>query len=550
MKKILSIFLMLLFSLVLVSCVRDFEEKKEYFVDFYYDDMILNSKTYLEGDLIQISDIEVPEGLEVSSLIDYSTKQPWNLTDPIKKDLIISVIFSELDIDGSEIFDIYYLNDTHGAVLKDKEQLGLSYISNFIKNDRDDNSIFITGGDIFQGQLISNDNRGKVMIEAFNEMNLDAFVIGNHEFDWGLDTILEYFNKNTSGVKANFPILGANIIDKRTGERPDFIDSHTIIERSGYKIGIIGVIGDGQESSILTPRVENYEFTNSYEAIRKTHNLIKNEVDFIIVGTHSGSIPLTNDLVKLDKVSAVLHGHNHSSYTGSALNNNHKQIPYIQSGSKGNQVGKVSLTFSLINDKLKYNRGSAKNITNSPYLNESDQAVDLVIDKYFKDIKKLYEEVLLTSRRYIGVSDLADYIARLMMETSNAVAGFQNSGGTRGNLTEGQKITASDIFEIFPFDNTIIKAEIRGSGLKQMLSDDYFFKSSNIDQSTILDGNYYLIATNDYIFYSNYNKGLFHDAINVEIVGDMYETWYQVMLKYKELGYKEFDTNLPIIYEG
>lgn len=546
MKKIFSLFLMMIFSLLLVSCVRNIEDKKEFFVDFYYDEDLLNSQTYLEGDLIKISDILVPEGLEVSELINYSTKERWNLTDQIKTDLIIQVIFVALDKDYDEKFDVYYLNDTHGAVLKDKNQLGLSYISNFINNDGDDNSIFITGGDIFQGQLISNDNRGKVMVESFNEMNLDAFVIGNHEFDWGLDVVLDYFNPNTKGVKANFPILGANIIDKRTGERPEFIDSHTIIERSGYKIGIIGVIGDGQESSILGPRVENHYFTDSLKAVKETHALIKDEVDFILVGTHSGNMVFTKEVSNLDKVSAVFHAHSHSTYEGYVTNNKGKEIPYIQSGTKGEKVGKVSLQFNKFKETIIFNKAQVNNITNSIYLNESDLKVDLVIDKYYKDVEKLYNDVILTSARNIGVTDLANYISKLMMEKSNSVAGFQNTGGTRGTLKQHQNITASTLYEIFPFDNVIISTEIRGKHLKEMLNSQYFFNTNKIDLADINDLEYYQIAVNDYIFYSGYNTEYFRDAINTKIVGDMYETWYEVMLKYKELDYSEFDTNLDI----
>ena len=113
-----------------------------------------------------------------------------------------------------------------GAILYNPQnsELGMAKIANYIKNLKTENSIFVTGGDILQGQIISNSNRGALFIEIFNNLNLDAFVIGNHEFDWGLDVILPYFDPATMGIKANFPLLGANVIEKATGQRPNFID--------------------------------------------------------------------------------------------------------------------------------------------------------------------------------------------------------------------------------------------------------------------------------------------------------------------------------------
>ena len=72
-------------------------------------------------------------------------------------------------------------------------------------------------------------------------MEFDAFVIGNHEFDWGLDKIARYADGDPENGEADFPFLAANIVCE--GKKLDWTEDYVIVEREGFKIGIIGVIG-------------------------------------------------------------------------------------------------------------------------------------------------------------------------------------------------------------------------------------------------------------------------------------------------------------------
>ena len=139
------------------------------------------------------------------------------------------------------------INDTHGAFV-DNQYPGVERLASLIKQLGDE-YIKIANGDILQGSYISNILCGYPMIDALNNMNFNAYVIGNHEFDWGLDKIAEYKDGNLTNGEANFPFLGANIIDKKTNEIVDFLEPYTIIEKKDVRVGIIGLIG-----SRLAPR--------------------------------------------------------------------------------------------------------------------------------------------------------------------------------------------------------------------------------------------------------------------------------------------------------
>lgn len=508
-------------------------------VKLIHNDEVLKTYNVLYGETLSID-----ETLSLNNLdfMGWYYNDKYLFTEDIKvyEDMELVAKFRDKNYNlNNTNFDIFYLNDTHGAVLKKKDELGISYIANYIENKKDDNSLFITGGDTFQGQLISNENKGEILVEIFNNLDLDAFVIGNHEFDWGIEEILKYKDPTYKNMDANFPLLGANIVYKNNNERPDFIDGSTIVEKDGKNIGIIGVIGDGLESSIANQRIKDYAFTNAYEAVLNEANKIKDKVDFIIVATHGNDSNFNENVARINKVNAVFNGHTHQAYKGLIDN----KIPYMQSGRYSEYVGHLNLK---LDSNFEIISSDANNIKNHELLNDYHVQTEEIINSYYENIKHLYEEELIKSSNYMSQNDLANYIARVMKEVTGAVAGFQNSGGTRSTFNQNQMITAADIFQVFPFDNEIIYTKIKGSSLKKMLNDSYFIISSDIDNSSIVDYKDYIIATNDYIYYHPLNQYAFKNTDPI-LYGDMYETLYEVILKLKENGYETFNINSPIL---
>ena len=99
-------------------------------------------------------------------------------------------------ITGTEIntVQIFYLNDLHGSILENPtnpsyHEIGLAKIANFIKMKKAENpyAIFIAGGDMLQGSALSNYRKGEWTLDLLEMMGLDSFIIGNHEFDWGIE---------------------------------------------------------------------------------------------------------------------------------------------------------------------------------------------------------------------------------------------------------------------------------------------------------------------------------------------------------------------------
>ena len=92
----------------------------------------------------------------------------------------------------------------------------LNYIESIIKENSDAATLVISAGDMFQGSGLSNYRYGLDMVNIMNMIGFNAMSVGNHEFDWGLSTVLNYNDGDLENGEANFPFLGCNILYKET----------------------------------------------------------------------------------------------------------------------------------------------------------------------------------------------------------------------------------------------------------------------------------------------------------------------------------------------
>lgn len=166
-------------------------------------------------------------------------------------------------------------------------------------------------------------------------MKYDATVLGNHEFDWGLDKNCDgtgYIQGYDIGYYTNdepkIPILAANLYDKETGKRSNFTKDYTIVNKANKKIALIGYIPD-YSTDILAENIAPYRIDqdlNNFEKRVKEINQ-QEKPDATIVMAHANPIPLANSFNKND-VQLVAGGHEHDFRTGVSETTG---ITYIQS---------------------------------------------------------------------------------------------------------------------------------------------------------------------------------------------------------------------------
>jgi len=475
----------------------------------------------------------------------------------------VTVQITVLPAPQFDTLTIFYINDTHGAIEKSGSQLGLSAIGNVILDEKTanpDTTLFIGGGDLLQGNILSNYYYGSSMMDMFNVMQMDAFVIGNHEFDWGLESVTRYRDPSYDGIFVNFPLLGANILRKDTMERPAFIDPYTMIQKGATKVGIIGLIGYGLEDSIATARVSPYVFDNPvYWASYYTEYLrTECDVDVVIVVVHGSSDSTNQQIAELTgnrRVDLIFNGHSHQRYT-QIIARTGVDVPVVQSKANGEFVGKVTLTLSNLGIVESFD---ATNLNVSQSSSSSSDRMDIdirlqtehilikaLVDEYKLAIAPLLNEVIIKSSSYYNTSTLTEYMASLIRLSVDADLGIHNYGGTRASLSQNQDITVATLYQIFPFDNRIKYVYLTGEAIKDYANSSVAMNfKPGLSLYSLSDSTYYKVATNDYIF----DKPEYPFVWGVDIVdtGILIRDVLENVLRNQATVYSSFSINNPIV---
>lgn len=497
------------------------------------------------------------------SAVDYDTPGTYPVTMTVSNttsgQAVVTITVTVIEpLASIDHLDIYYVNDVHGFIMEEGNRIGMARIGNLILDafeHKPDNTLFISGGDMLQGSLLSNYFHGESMIDLLNHMHHDAFVIGNHEFDWGLEKVTRYFDPSYEGVRAQFPLLGANVYVKGTTTRPDFIDAYTVIERAGVRIGIIGLMGEGLETSIAEAMVRDYEFGDPYPVVQHYagHLRVVEEVQVVLVvihGADSSFNQAVGNLTGNQRVDAVFNGHSHQTYaqfhSRSGVN-----MPIMQSGGYGTSVGHLRL--DLNHDGMVTNYVAQNlNGSNEARLNIASPVIETRIDDIIEAIeaslgKPIFEPILIAGE-WLSRGDLTTYMAKLIRLHSDSDIAFHNYGGTRNDIANGEGITLNKAYQVFPFDNRIKTTYLSGATIKGLLTQNYYQYHDIRPGVTFSDEVYYKVATNDYVF--DYPYGVFIHGMDTEDTGIyMRDVFIAVLENQRDDGYTHFYRSTPIVLQ-
>lgn len=412
--------------------------------------------------------------------------------------------------------DLYAFNDTHGAVKDSDSASGIEKTATAIKNiqSQNKNTIVLSSGDMWQGSMYSNKTKGNLMTEWMNELNFVSMTLGNHEFDWGQDTIRQNLEL------ADFPFLGINVYDTDTNQRVDYCDASTVVVRGGIKIGVVGAIGDCQ-SSISGSKITNVTFKTGNElanlVIDEARKLKEEEnCQVVVYSLHDNTAGYQDSISQSGYVDVVFEGHSHTQY---ATKDNYG-IYHVQSSAYGAQISHVTLTYDISSKTTKVETAnSISTLTFSSY--QSDSNVQNLLNKYASVIGNPNEIVGRTSSNKNSATILqtiADCMLDLgVNEWGNSydivLAGGYLSIRYPYNLSSGN-VTMEQIYNLLPFDNDIVLCSATGKFLKNYYINStnknyYISYNSGYSSSTSLNNNsiYYFITDTYGSDYYIYGKG-------------------------------------------
>ena len=297
-------------------------------------------------------------------------------------------------------------SDIHGRVVPwsygaDVEDKSGSYaqIATYVKDVRKNNKnvVLVDVGDAIQDNQVDVFAKDKKYYKdhpipkVLNEMKYDVFVLGNHEFNFGMKALDEILKD----IKAKK--LTANFYYKKNDKR--YIDATTIIEKDGVKLGIIGLSTPmSAKFEEDTGNLKNMKFTSPTEEARtQVENLKAKGVDAIIVIAHMGidnenKIPDTGmrDVINaVDGIDVVIAGHMHKDVPSETIKNTLITEPHRY----GTVVSEVDLTFD-INDKKEVKLVKKESKTVPVKELEADKKIAELYKPYHEKLRELNNVVI------------------------------------------------------------------------------------------------------------------------------------------------------------
>ena len=297
-------------------------------------------------------------------------------------------------------------SDIHGRVVPwsygaDVEDKSGSYaqIATYVKDVRKNNKnvVLVDVGDAIQDNQVDVFAKDKKYYKdhpipkVLNEMNYDIFVLGNHEFNFGMKALDEILKD----IKAKK--LTANFYYKKNDKR--YIDATTIIEKDGVKLGIIGLSTPmSAKFEEDTGNLKDMKFTSPTEEARTQVEKLKAKgVDAIIVIAHMGienenKIPDTGmrDVINaVDGIDVVIAGHMHKDVPSETIKNTLITEPHRY----GTVVSEVDLTFD-INDKKEVKLVKKESKTVPVKELEADKKIAEIYKPYHEKLRELNNVVI------------------------------------------------------------------------------------------------------------------------------------------------------------
>ena len=375
---------------------------------------------------------------------------------------------------------------------KESENNGMARLYTYIQQTRAENpnTILIDAGDDIQGTIMTDDIYNKTpekehpVMTAMNYMGYDAMTLGNHEFNWGIDTM-----KAITG-QAKFPVLAANVKDAKgelvTGE------GWTIVERDGVKVAVIGVvtpdvpIWDGGK-----PGIDECTYEAANTAVKDAIAEIGDKADVIVVSAHmglyaefdeeNGSDSAQKILDDNPEVDALLVGHYHSK-----VEEMQGQVPVGGVRNGGRDIARFDLTLDAANNvtSAKIQVVDMEGVTPSqeirdiPLVKEAHQATIDYISGGNGEDGEAAAPLGTTTAKFQPENEIAglpegklrdtavmDLINQIQLENSGADVSAAALFKDTSDLPEGN-INYGNIFDIYKFDNTLYKVTVTGKELK------------------------------------------------------------------------------------
>ncbi len=336
-------------------------------------------------------------------------------------------------------------------------------------------TVRLDAGDEMQGTALSNATYGRGTVEAMNALGIDAAAIGNHEFDWSVDTLRQRMSE------AKYPFLSANITTGTggAGGRPDWAKPWTLVTKYGTRVAVIGLTTTETRTATAPRNVQGLTFGDGAQAIKRYLPEARAAADYVIVVAHVGAVcdsggggggggcrgEILDVARQLDSgsVDLIVAGHSHQR-VHTVVNG----IPIVVAQSSGRAIGVVDFV------RVGGTRREVRVQLVTPYADQvrPDVALTEALGRQQQAVRNLTERTIgrlkAPLKRAGDEYALGRLIADAQRSAGRADVAIMNNGGIRSDLPAGP-ITWGNVYQVQPFQNRLQRLTVRGAVLLEAL---------------------------------------------------------------------------------
>jgi 2',3'-cyclic-nucleotide 2'-phosphodiesterase (5'-nucleotidase family) len=382
---------------------------------------------------------------------------------------------------GADTVVILHTNDVHGYYEASDTTIGHDTIAGIYASEKEKGDAYlVSAGDMVQGSYFVNNNRGEAAMEIMEAAGYDLMTLGNHEFDYGIDRLLELrtmVNNPDFMSQAGFKGINWSQPHLMTAEK--------------YKIGFFGITTPETVQSSSGGRDIDFGTFDSIVqyANDSAKSLREDGADIVISVSHMGIYDQGyGDIYQLrDKVSGVdlfIDGHSHTPLADISEGTDKPLI--VSAGQYAQYLGKVTFTkngddWTVKAESLTPETANAYELTAKGKTAKAD--VKKIIDKWTANALEKGKAVVAHNETAMQVvrNDLrtketviGNFVADALRASSGADIALTNGGSIRADIPAGD-ITVADINSTLPFVNFIVMSELDGKTLRETLEHSLSF---------------------------------------------------------------------------